>query len=188
MNFKVIILAAIILTPLMGNVALADVKVNCLPNAHGFPQIIQATDYATIEGIETLYDELKKFREDKISCEAGRESIIFKQGGTDSKVIVNIPLNGPVIIGHKSYSGQHEIKLFATLNSLLTDLSKKRECAGIKYDQFPTRAYKKRTIIEFDFSPQVVTLEAFSNGPKDEERLYILDLVDRKESFFFEKK
>jgi hypothetical protein len=75
--------------------------------------------------------------------------------------------------------------LFATLKRILTDLSKTGMCAGVRFDQFATRAYAKRTILEFDFGTTIVVLDSFSNGPSDGERLYVLDIVDRKESFFW---
>ena len=70
---------------------------------------------------------------------------------------------------------------------VVSDLSEKTPRAGVKYDQFATRAYKKRTIIEFDFGPQIVVIDAFSNGPRDDERLYVLNLIARKDSFFWSR-
>jgi hypothetical protein len=47
--------------------------------------------------------------------------------------------------------------------------------------------YKKRTTIQFDSDPEIVVIDSFSNGPKDEERLYILDVVQRKDSMFWRR-
>lgn len=41
------------------------------------------------------------------------------------------------------------------------------------------------TVIGFDFGPNILALEAFSNGQDDDERLYVLSLVARKESVFW---
>lgn len=179
--FKFYMPTVIIMLTLLGNLASAGTK---------DPVIIQEYDYTTIEAIEALYSELVKTEEGNISftisCETGKDSIILKQRGTSSnKVVIGVPAKGPVIIGRHSFRGQNVIRLFASLRELLADLSKQQECADVWYDQFGTRAYKKRTILEFDFGTQVVSLEAFSNGPKDDERLYGIYLQERSKSFFW---
>ncbi|MGO9137276.1 MAG: hypothetical protein ACLP9S_04745 [Syntrophales bacterium] len=180
----------IILLVFLANLTWADTidKSKYRPSAHGFPQIIQETDYNTIALIESLFTKLKRVGNGDISCEVSKDSIVLKPSDVSSaKIVIGAPTKGPVTIGGHSYKGKKEISLFTTMRKLLDELSKQRLCAGIKYDQFQTRAYEKRTILEFDFGPQIVVLEAFSNGPRDEERLYVLDLVDRNESYFWGK-
>ncbi len=80
--------------------------------------------------------------------------------------------------------GEKEISLFTTLRKLLDELSKQRPYEGIKYGQHKKRTCERRTILEFGFGPQIVVLETFSNKAKNEERPYILNLVDRNESYF----
>jgi hypothetical protein len=74
--------------------------------------------------------------------------------------------------------------LFTTLKRILTDLSETDIPSVVRFGQFPTRAYARRTIVEFQFGQTVVVVDSFSNGPTNSERLYVLDIVHRNESFF----
>lgn len=172
----------------IGRDAHAGARESCRPYSQGFPQIIQELDYPTIEAIEGLLAELKKLPNGDISCATAKESISLKRrSGRGGEVLVSVPQNGPVSISGRPYKSKNTLVLFSTLKKLLADLSAKTPCAGVKYDQFATRAYRKRTIIEFDFGSQIVVIDAFSNGPMDGERLYVLDLKARKDSFFWSR-
>ncbi len=172
----------------MGRDAHASAGEICLPYSQGFSQIIQEIDYPTIEAIEGLLAELRKLPNGDISCATAKESISLKQrSGRGGEVLVSVPRDGPVSISGRPYRSKKTLVLFDTLKKVLADLSAKTPCAGVKYDQFATRAYKKRTIIEFDFGSQIVVIDAFSNGPKDDERLYVLNLIARKDSFFWSR-
>ncbi|MDR2012509.1 MAG: hypothetical protein LBQ20_05610 [Rhodanobacter sp.] len=127
-----------------------------------YPQIIQNHDYPTIKAIETFVARLKTSSRDSAACSAARN-----------------------LIEQVNYSVPNTTALFATLRRLLGDLSHKQPCRAVKFDQFPTRAYTRRTIVEFDFGSTVVIVDAFSNGSTDPERLYILDTVERSQSFFW---
>jgi hypothetical protein len=48
-------------------------------------------------------------------------------------------------------------------------------------------ANKRRTIIEFICGIRVLVIDSFSNGPKNDERLYVLDVVEHPRSFFWGK-
>lgn len=96
-----------------------------------------------------------------------------------------MPDNGTVTFSGHSFSSDKTVALFSTLRRLLADLSQAHACAVVRFDQFTTRAYKRRSILEFDLGPTVVVVDAFSNGRDNEERLYILDAVERKDSFFW---
>jgi hypothetical protein len=123
-----------------------------------------------------------------ILCETKKKFIILRQtGDSPHEVAIGVLDNGPIAVRNQPYSSRNTVVLFATLKKLLADLSKREKCAGIQANQFSTRAYKKRTILAFDFGDNIVELDTLSNGPKDEERLYTLDLVSRKDSFFWGK-
>ncbi len=94
------------------------------------------------------------------------------------------PDKGTVTIGNHHYRDHNTVILFTTLKKVLAALSMKTSCSGVQADQFSTRGYKKRTIFGFDFGPNIVELDSLSNGPHSEERVYVLDIVTRKESFF----
>lgn len=142
---------------------LADtVKNSYRPYAHPFPQIIQDNDYQTIEAIETFLSQLKSGSRDSATCSNARN-----------------------LVSQANYSAPKAAALFATLERLLGDLSHNETCRAVRFDQFSTHAYARRTIVEFDFGATIVVVDAFSNGPTDEERLYILDTVERSQSFFW---
>lgn len=178
----------LLLLATMGRDAHASASEICPPYSNGFPQIIQETDYPTIEAIEGLLAELRKLPNGDISCAIAKESISLKRrSGRGGEVLISVPQDGPVSISGRPYKSKNTLALFDTLKKVLADLSAKTPCAGVKYDQFATRAYKKRTIIEFDFGSQIVVIDAFSNGPRDDERLYVLNLIARKDSFFWSR-
>jgi len=175
-------------------VALAASRAGAAPNdeyrpyAHPYPQIIQASDYSTIEAIEALARELEKLGDAEVSWETGGTSILFKHPrdpGLD--IAVDVPEKGPVSVAKRSYPADNTIVLFRTLKKVLMDLSTTTKGYRARFDHFPTRAYEKRTIVEFDCGPKIVVLESFSNGPGDGERLYILDVVARTESYFWHR-
>jgi hypothetical protein len=165
-----------------------DIKDTYRPSGQTYPQIIQEYDYTTIEAIEALYSEINKLGKVVILCETDKKSIILKQtGDSPHEVVIGVLDNGPITIRNHSYGRRNTVVLFTTLKKVLADLLNRQKCAGIQADQFPTRAYKKRTILAFDFGQNIVEVDSLSNGPKDEERLYTLDLVNRKDSFFWGK-
>lgn len=143
----------------------ANMKDIYRPTGQAYPQVIQNSDYATIEAIETFYVEISKVGKDSTACKAIVDSIILKS--------INNSKN------------ENTVTLFTTLKKILSDLSAKHKCSSVRADQLSTRAYKKRTVLDFDFGDSIVELDSLSNGPNDEERLYTLDIVSRKDSFFY---
>lgn len=133
------------------------------PHSHDYPKIIQGNDYETIHAIEALFADLKKIRKHPADCAAAT-----------------------ILAFQANYSDPKTAAIFITLRRLLADYSKGQICRAVGFDQFSTRAYLRRTIIEFDFGKTVISVEAFSNGPSDGERLYVLDAVNRADSFFWE--
>jgi hypothetical protein len=145
------------------------------PAGNPFPQIIQADDYATIRAIETLERTLHLSFLETISC----EKLIH---------VVTVVRNGPeqfVLIGSSKYSSDDTIVVFETFERIVADLTRRHSCDGGRAEHHAARAYRRITIIDVDFGPNVVELESLSNGPDDSERLYVLDVVPRKESFFW---
>jgi hypothetical protein len=156
------------------------------PYPHPYPQIIQASDYPTIDAIEALFRDLKKSGDDEMSCETGATTITLKRrNDANLGVLISVPEKGPASVGEQHYLARETIVLLTTLKRILTDLSKTTSCSRVRFDQFGARAYKKRTIIEFDFGAAIVLVDSFSNGPHDGERLYVLDIIDRKDSYFW---
>jgi hypothetical protein len=90
-----------------------------------------------------------------------------------------------VLLNRARYSDISVAVLFRTLNRALSNFSKKTPIESVKYIQFPTISYKKRTIIEFKIENQVVVLTSDSNGPRNKDRLYVYEIVKPKDSFFW---
>jgi hypothetical protein len=155
---------------------------------HDSAQVMQAFDYDTIQFIERMYTAIREIGTDTVNCVAGKAEVTFRSTEEPSRKATlktteqgNIEFNGQMV-AHKD-----TIQLCGTLLRIFSDLSMVRPCTGIAIDQFPTRAYKRRTILEFRFGDRVVVIDGFSNGPSDDERLYVLDLIEPSESFFFAK-
>jgi translation initiation factor IF-1 len=164
----------------------ADMRDGYRPTGLKYPQIIQASDYATIEAIEALYQEISTLGKDTLSCKTNNDSIILNSIKDSKKeVFIKIQDKKPITIGNHSYQDQNTVALFTMLKKILSDLSAKNKCSGVQIDQFSTRAYKKRTVLDFDFEANIVEIDSLSNGANDEERLYTLDIVNRKESFLY---
>ena len=162
---KIIYIALSIMLASLPMAMAADMREAYRPAGQAFPQIIQDDDYATIVAIETLYVEISKIGKDLKAHKPQVDLLIQKS-----------------IKGSKN---KKTVTLFTTLNKILSDLSAKNKCAGLRIEQFPTNAYKKRTVIDFDCGANIVALDSSSNGPNNEERLYTLDIVNRKESFAY---
>jgi hypothetical protein len=156
------------------------------PYAHPYPQIIQANDYPTIEAVEAVFSSLKKLGDDDVSCEVGDTAIICERRN-NGHVVLDVPEKGPVTIAERPYSTVPAVVLFRTLKRILTDLSETNLRPIVRFAQFSTRAYARRTIVEFQFGQTIVVVDSFSNGPTNSERLYVLDIVDRNESFFSQR-
>lgn len=127
-----------------------------------YPQIIQANDYETIVTIEAYFQELNNGKSGEVSCSIATSAI-----------------------GKIKITERNSEYLFTTLNEKLTEYAKTKSCILVKFDQFQTRAYEKRTIIEYGFGKDVIVLDAYSNGPQDEDRLYVLDAIKSDHSFFW---
>ena len=127
-----------------------------------FSQVIQADDYATIRAIEALQDSLGEHPADALSCDSALKRIVVKRSAPKATAA-----------------------LFATLKRLSNDLAARHSCDGVHTSHFGTRDYKRRTLLEIAYGPDVLVLDAFSNGPKDAERLYTLDVVMRKDSLWW---
>ena len=153
------------------------------PYSHPYPQIIQADDYPSIEAIEALVRDLKGIGSDIVSC-ATTDAITFA-AKSGRKLVVLTPSGAPVVLSTRRFESDKTIALFTTLARLLYDLPHAHACTPVLVDQFGTRAYRRRSIVEFDIGSHILALDALSNGPHDGERLYVLDVVERKESTLF---
>ena len=151
-------------------------------------QNIQDSDYRTIAFIEDLYASLSKLSQDSSNCSVQVTEIIFvSPRDTENRFILKLSTPEGVSLDGKLIVGQKPIEFFRALHNALSDSSRSHTIEIVRYAQFPTRAYKKRTIIEFKLADRVVTIDAFSNGPKDEERWYILAIEPLSESFFWSR-
>lgn len=159
----------------------------------GYPQILQAHDYATIRFIEALYGVLRTMApptevrsETAIDLEIIEDVMTFRgRGPAGAKSVVVRLDDSAVAVGKRRFQNAATITLYATLARLLRDMSAEEKCRGVALTQFANRAYKTRTLIGFDFGARVLEIDCLSNGPKDDERLYVLDVVGRGDSFFW---
>lgn len=144
------------------------------PYAHPFPQIIQANDYGTIQAIETLEDTFGPHEFETMSC------------GTIMHVFTVRDVRVPyVVVGAIPYRSKDTVVLFKTLERVFAGLSRTHSCDGTRGEHHPSRAYRRITTIEFDFGANVLELSSLSNGSDDPERLYVLDVIPRNQSFFW---
>ena len=158
------------------------------PPGNVYPAIVQSDEYGPIEAIQTLYVQTQasgaaKFGEFEI---ADHREVRF-----DASKIMITGLRGPVNvdlserqirIGRRSFADPKTVSLFQTLGRLLADLGSQCKHQGIRGSRLRTRAYEDSIGIEFNYGPVVVRLEALSNGPVNPERLYVLDVVESKDS------
>ena len=159
----------------------------------GYPQIIQREDYPTILCIEALYERLEPMGGPsrggfaaKLRCEASPELLTFRSVHNSKRELrVKVAGDEAVLFGAQRFTNPATVIFFKTLLRVVGDLAEKGKTFEVSITRFGARAYKKRTIIAFDFETRVVEVECNSNGPRDPERLYLLDLVDRSESFFW---
>jgi hypothetical protein len=186
-NIKILLFGLCLFTFTSG-LSYADTKDKYTPSANGYPQVIQGHDYQTIIAIESLFVYLSKLGKDRNKFVAENGAITFKSITNELRtLVVHILDKKSVAFGGVAYKDTNTVMLFSTLSKILDNVSKNTKCNGVKHQQFPTRAYKIRTIIEFDCGKQVIVVDSFSNGPEDDERLYVLDIVERKKSFFWGK-
>ena len=172
----------VLMCSLFVHTAMAVDKDRYRPYKHDYPQIIQATDMPTIEAIENIVAEIHKLPKGPVTCSYDNGVVTLQSGGE----IFDISTfdNYEVVMEEKHYRDRNAVVYFNTLIRMVRDLSKTGECR-VRFGEFATRAYKTRTVVDFAFGPQVIELDAYSNGPNDDERLYTLDLVNRKGSFYF---
>ena len=157
----------------------------------GYPQILQRNDYPTIAFIEAWYKKLSAMAPARAlqataSAELDRGALVIRSQ-TKTKAIVALRMEGAarVLLGERPFDEPAIATLCSTLLKIFADLEKSEKCRQVSFIQFGTRTYRRRTLIAFDFGPRVLEIDCHSNGPNDDERLYILDLIERKESYFW---
>jgi hypothetical protein len=157
----------------------------------GYPQIIQRNDYATIECIEALFRALRPLASgDRASfgatlmCDVSPDALIFRSSQSPDKVTLKVERGEAVAFDSKRFSAQASVVLFRTLLRVVNDLAAVSRRCEVRIAQFGTRAYNKRTIVAFDIGPRVLEIDCLANSRANQERLYVLDLVERDKSFF----
>lgn len=145
-----------------------------------FPQIIQETDYETIQFIESIYQGFDVFQ-DEIIVALEANKITFKSSSPEIFATVKV-VSEAVYLNDASYTSPRIRTLVTTLTNVLHDCA---EPIRMKRGQWPTRAYRVRTILEFLCNEEVLTIGSYSNGADDEERLYILDIESAQSSLFW---
>ena len=167
---------------------LAAEKDSFRPFDHPYPQIIQANDFPTIAAIHALYSELNRLEhvevlKQRVHFRVEPSKIIFCKlnGGC---MVVEIPENGPIVISGQLFTANETIITFNTILSILQDSMEESDAYSIKYAQWRSRGYQRLTEIEFDLGTQVLHFSENSNGPESDERLYVVDLIDRQGSYF----
>jgi hypothetical protein len=160
------------------------------PPSSDYHQVIQARDYGTIVAIESLYASLEPFAEEvwlnaSTNWQSSGKAPAPRPTAPGFAVITHMPDLVETSLAEFISTESHV--LFATLTKILADLAAHTPCQGVRFTQFKTRAYTRRTVIEISYGTQVVALEAFSNGPTDDEGLYVLDVVEKRESVLWSK-
>jgi hypothetical protein len=156
------------------------------PKLNKYPRTIQASDYEGIKFIENLYTSLSKLDKDKVNCKIKKDLISFHSPTKSAKVTnLHITKENTVFLNRSRYSEISIAVLYRTLYRALSEFSKKTPIESVKYTQFSTISYKKRTVIEFKIGNQIVVLDSDSNGPGNKDRLYIVDIIKLKNSFFW---
>jgi len=156
----------------------------------GYPQILQRKDYPTIAFIEAWYKKLSAIAPARAlrataSAALDRGALVIRSQ-TETKTTVSLRMEGEerVLLGDRRFEDPAIVTLCSTLLKIFADLEKSEKCRQVRFTQFGTRTYRRRTLIAFDFGLRVLEIDCHSNGPNDDERLYILDLIDRKEAYF----
>ena len=159
--------------------------------ADGYPQILQRRDYRTIIFIEAWYKELSALAPARALPATARAEmdqgalVIGSRTEAQTAVALRVDEKNRVLLGGRAFDDPAIAILCSTLLKIFSDLEKSDKCRQVSFAQFATRTYRRRTLIAFDFGPRVLELDCHSNGPDDDERLYILDLIDRSESYFW---
>jgi hypothetical protein len=185
-SLPVLVLTLTLASPAAGD--LESERAKYRPYPHRFPQVIQEFDYDTIKFIESLYAAVHKLGTAGISCAVGKGAVTFKSAKNGAqRVSLKQIAQGTIDFNGRLIETKNTVQLTTSLIAILSDLSAGGPCKGIGLVQFGTRTYKRRTILEFNFGSRVVVVESASNRPGSDERIYILDLIEPSESFFFAK-
>jgi hypothetical protein len=162
-------------------------KARYRPPDNDLPGIVQGGDYGPIEAIEAFYVLASgTTRHGDFGIQHHREAksdvsrIVIT--GTREPVIVELS-EKRIRIGRRSFRDPKTISLFRTLGRLLADLGSECTQQGVRGIRIRNRSYRHTTNIEFSFGPVVVTLESDSNGPVNPVRIYVLDIVEPKDTF-----
>ena len=159
--------------------------------ADGYPQILQRRDYRTITFIEAWYKKLSALApagalSPTARAEMDRGALVIRsRTEAQTAVTLQVEEENRVLLGGRPFHDPATAILCSTLLKIFSDLEKSEKCRQVSFTQFATRTYRRRTLIAFDFGPRVLEIDCQSNGPEDDERLYILDLIDRAESYFW---
>lgn len=180
----------LLLSPAMAEEATARERYAPEP-ADGYPQILQRRDYRTITFIEAWYKKLSALAPARPLPATARAEmdhgalVIRSRTEAQTAAALRVDDKNRVLLGDRPFDDPATAILCSTLLKIFSDLEKSEKCRQVSFAQFPTRTYRRRTLIAFDFGPRVLEIDCHSNGPEDDERLYILDLIDRSESYFW---
>lgn len=165
------------------------IKARYSPPGNVYPQIIQGDEYGTIEAIQTLYAQASG------TTMFGTMGIQgHQEGKSDASKIMLTGSGEPVTvdvsekstrIGRRAFPDPRTASLFRTLGRLLADLGAECTHQGVRGSRLRSRAYKDNIRVEFSYGPVIVTLDALSNGPANPERLYVLDIMEPKDSLLW---
>lgn len=161
------------------------------PPDNVYPAILQGNDLGPIEAIQTLYAQAQasgaaKFGELEVEEHGQVKSGVSEIRVTGQRGPVKVALSDEGIrIGHRLFSDPKTTSLFQVLRRLLDDLGSHCKYQGLRGSRLRTRGYKDFVRIELNYGAIVVHLEAASNGPANPERLYVLDVLESKNSFLW---
>jgi hypothetical protein len=152
------------------------------PFPHNFPQIIQASDYPTVQAIESLYEKLQTAGAPNATWRTTADGLRLWHDTRMETVRVS---GDEVVIADRTFKDRNTAIFFSTLIKTLSVFADRQDCHVLRFNQFGTRTYSRRTIIEFACLPEVLTVESHSNGPGNSERFYVLDIVKDSESMLW---
>ncbi len=161
------------------------------PYPHPFPQIIQASDYASIVSIESLFADVSRISvaTDPVfgfACTfaVSDDTVTFSSSSAQEHVVIQLHDSGVVVNG-TAPTNPATVTLYRTLFNVLARMTVPSRQGQVRLAQWGATSYKTLTRFEFTVGSQIVELASDSNGPANPERLYVLDLIDRQDSLLF---
>jgi hypothetical protein len=159
------------------------------PSKNDLATIVQSDEYEPIDAIRTLYVQVSgttKFGEVGIEGHLEVEGAPSGIRIAGKRRAADVELSDTQVkIGQRFFREPKTVSLFRTLAHVLADLSSECIHQGVRGIHLRTRAYRDNLRLEFGYGQVVVSLESLSNGPVSPYRLYVLDIIEPKDSLMW---